>query len=180
MKAYIATALVTALLPLSVMAQGTVNFSSANANQTVRDRVTNVAVGAGYKAALYWGALGSTEAQLVQLGASFAVTAGNGFIINGGTRTTGAGTAAGTQGLFQVRAWNGPSATFEGTSASDYVGRSAIFQNATGDPNSQPPGTPSALAGWTSPVLVAPVPEPTTIALAALGLAGLVLIRRKK
>jgi hypothetical protein len=182
MKAYIATALAAALLPLSVHAQGTINFTSANANQVVKDQVTGLAVGAGYSAALYWGVSGATEAQLVQIGASWPVLAGSGFISNGGTRTTGAGTAPGAIGAFQVRAWAGSALTYEAAGASASRGKTAVFANATGDPTSQPPGTPAALgSGWNTPLLVSSaIPEPSTYALAALGVGALLLFRRRK
>jgi hypothetical protein len=181
MKAYIATALAAALLPLSVHAQGTVNFATANANQVVRDQVSGLAVGAGYTAALYWGIAGATEAQLVQIGASWPVTAGNGFIINGGTRTTGNGTAPGATAAFQVRAWAGSALTYEAAGAAASRGKTVVFANATGDPTSQPPGTPAALgAGWNTPLLVSVIPEPSTYALAALGVGALLLFRRRK
>jgi len=179
MKAYIATALAAALLPLSVHAQGTVNFATANANQVVKDAVSGLAVGAGYTAALYWGVSGSTSNQLVQIGASFPVTAGNGFIINGGTRTTGNATAPGALAAFQVRAWSGAAATYELATGSK--GATAVFSNATGDPTSQPPGTPAAFGtGWNTPLLVSAVPEPSTYALAALGVGAMLLFRRRK
>lgn len=184
MKAYIATVLAAALLPLSVHAQGTVNFSSAGANQTIKDGAS--AVGAGYTAALYWGVTGATEAQLVQIGASFPVTANNGFIINGGTRTTGAGTAPGASGAFQVRAWSGTALTYEAAKTAAVAGTkggvSAVFNNPTGDPTASPPGTPAALSGWTVPVQVNAfvIPEPSTYALAALGVGALLLFRRRK
>ena len=183
MKPYIAIALATAVLPMAVYAQGTVNFSSANANQTIRDMGTGQAVGSGFTAGLYWGAQGSSADQLVLLGPTWPVTAGNGFIINGGTRTTGSATAPGAVGTFQVRAWDGGYATYDDALAAGtgLAGVSAVFDNPTGNPNAVPPGTPAALTGWTSPVLVTvAVPEPSTIALAALGLGGLVLLRRRK
>jgi hypothetical protein len=185
MKAYIATALAAALLPLSVHAQGTVNFATANASQVVRDQATGTAVGAGYTAALYWGVAGATEAQLVQIGASWPVTAGNGFIINGGTRTTGNGTAPGATAAFQVRAWAGSALTYEAAGAAASRGKTVVFANATGDPApaSGPPVPPAAFgAGWNTPLLVSSVviPEPSTYALAALGVGALLLFRRRK
>jgi len=184
MKAYIATALAAALLPLSVHAQGTINFTSANASQVVRDQATGLPVGAGYTAALYWGVAGATEAQLVQIGASHPVLANSGFISNGGTRTTGLGTAPGAIGAFQVRAWSGSSLTYEAAvTAGASTGKTVVFANATGDPGAQPPGVPASFGtGWNTPLLVSAViiPEPSTYALAALGVGALLLFRRRK
>src|SRR5262245_30224611 len=102
------------LMPIMLRAQGTVAFSSANANQkVVYSSNTTGAVGAGYVAALYWGTQGSTEAQLVQIGAPTPVNnAAGGLLTTPATRTTGAATAAGTVGTFQVRAWNDGFATY--------------------------------------------------------------------
>ncbi len=72
----------------------------------------------------------------------------------------------------------------------------ALAAFASGDPNSQigsgtvvtgtllgggaNPAEPTTYGGWTSFSLVTPAPEPSTIALAGLGAAGLLLFRRRK
>lgn len=58
-------------------------------------------------------------------------------------------------------------------------------QNSGGDPNALPPGVPATLSGWnnmsTPLCLVLSVPEPTTLAMLALGgLFSLWLFRRRK
>jgi hypothetical protein len=58
------------------------------------------------------------------------------------------------------------------------------FANSTGgNPAGAPPGTPANLTGWDGlgvNLVLAPVPEPATLALAGLGGLSLLLFRRKK
>lgn len=182
MKKLILATLMAGLIPMIASAQGTVNFgSTALAHKVTTDG--NTGVGAGYGAALYWGAAGSLEGALIQLGASTGVTAGTGFLVAGGTRTTGVATAEGANGAFQVRAWTLSSgATYDAAllSGVGFAGRTAVFSNPTGAPTGSPPTPPAFLTGWVTPITVSPIPEPSTIALAGLGLASLLVIRRRK
>jgi hypothetical protein len=67
-----------------------------------------------------------------------------------------------------------------------YAGWSGVlaFANSTGgNPTAVPPGTAASLIGWNTlsqNLVLSSVPEPTTLALAALGGASLLLFRRKK
>jgi hypothetical protein len=184
MKKVILATLMAGLIPMIASAQGTVTFASSSANHRVYQTDGVTPVGAGYSAALYWGTLGSLEGALVQIGATTGVNSANGLLVNGGTRTTGPATPAGQQATFQVRAWNGAFSTYElafaGAQASSLFGRTTPFANPTGNPNDTPPGTPSNLTGWTTPIVVSAIPEPSTIALAGLGVASLLLFRRRK
>lgn len=58
------------------------------------------------------------------------------------------------------------------------------FVTATGDPNGTPtPGTPQPIttgSGGYAGLILAPIPEPSTIALGGLGAAALLLFRRRK
>jgi hypothetical protein len=184
MKKVILATLMAGLVPMIASAQGTVSFQTSTANHRVLQTDGSTPVGTGFSAALYWGALGSLEGDLMQLGASTGVTSGTGFLVNGGVRTTGPATAGGAQGTFQVRAWNGAFSTYElafaGAQATSLFGRTTPFANPTGDPNGTPPGTAAQLSGWTTPITVSAIPEPSTIALAGLGVASLLLFRRRK
>jgi len=86
-----------------------------------------------------------------------APTSGNGYLALVGTSLTGA--TAGYQGVI-------------------------AFANAFGgNPNATPAGTPASLTGWNTlntNLVLSPVPEPATMALAALGGASLLLFRRRK
>lgn len=183
MKKLILATLMAGLIPMLSLAQGTVNFGSGVPGVQIvvqSDGVTPVPT--GFSAALYWAPLGSLEGQLSQLGATTTVFGGSGFIV-GGTRTTGALTAPGTDALFQVRAWNGAYTSYEAALAGvpgTQAGKTAMFQNPTANPAASPPPAPAPLSGWTAPLVVTPIPEPSTIALAGLGLASLLIIRRRK
>jgi len=167
---------------LSTLGQGTVNFANFPGTQRIYlpGGTTGAAVGS-LNVALYWGPLGSTDAQLTQIGGlgGIAPLAG---VFSSGTRTTGTTTAGGAMARFQVWAWStGYNSYAEALASGDpskYVGKSASFDNPTGNPGAQPPGTPAALTGFTS-FSVAPVPEPSTIILGLLG-AGALLLRRRK
>jgi len=97
-------------------------------------------------------------------------TTGQSYVVNG--------VAALGTGFFQVDAWIGSASSYAaalGAPAANSTGQSAIFQNATGGGNVPAPdltGMPSFTLGT--------VPEPTTLALAGLGAASLLLFRRKK
>lgn len=181
MKKIILATLVAGLIPMMVAAQGQVNFGTTTANHRVVDQ-SLTPVGTGFMAALYGGVNGSLEGALVQLGAAHPVTAGTGFILAGGTRLV-PGVAEGDPASLQVRAWDGAYATYEAAiaGATGLVGKTAVFSNPTGGPTTSPPSTPAFLSGWTEQLVVSPaiIPEPSTFALAGLGLAGLLIFRRR-
>jgi hypothetical protein len=81
-----------------------------------------------------------------------------------------------TSGFFRIDAWVN-AATFDTASAKGTTGPTA-FANPLGNPNAQPPGTPTDFTAM--PALVITVPEPSTFALAGLGAAALLIFRRRK
>lgn len=170
MKKLVLTLFATALLPTLVLAQGEVNFSTTDfTNHRLLMASDLSPAPSGAQATLWWSP--DNIVAYSQIAAN-SVTV-NGFITSPVTATTGGATAAGASAWFQVRG----TAT---VAAVDYIGQTDPFQNATGNPNSDPPGLPAALTGWDSPVLLSPIPEPSTIALAGLGIASLLLFRRRK
>ena len=100
---------------------------------------------------------------------------------NGGTLTLATPAPGGTiDGV--VVGWTGTATSFDAAiAAGSLVGVSGKFSSPTGNPNSVPAGTPVSIqsaipAGMT----LAPVPEPSTFALAGLGAAAMLIFRRRK
>jgi len=74
-------------------------------------------------------------------------------------------------------------AVVTGGSFNGYSGAVAFNNNVGGSPFASPPGTAASLTGWgalNQNLVLSPVPEPTTMALAGLGSLSLFLFRRKK
>lgn len=190
---------------LSAFSQGYVNFSSitsSGVNAPVTNIVTGLRVPTGntFLAQLYYGAANVTDDST--LVAAVNGTAGPlanggvsgfsspGYIVNSlGRVLDPAIVAAGATGTFQVRAWQatlgatweqamvnyfGGSATYDGMVA----GKSSLIQVKVNNSLNTPPDLPANLAGLRGFNLV-PVPEPSVIALGALGLAALLYRRRK-
>jgi len=157
-------------------AQGTINFANAGAwgSAPVRNLDGSMLSGSGFMAQLYAGA---SAASLAPVGTATAfLTGGGAGFFNGGTVTIPT-VAPGATGFFQVRAWDiakGTTYDLAVASGSGY-GFSNTINVSTGGAGT-PPGTPGALVGLQGFSLV---PEPSTMALLALG-AGALLFRRRK
>jgi hypothetical protein len=190
------TATLTALLLILLFAaapsahpQGTVYFnnkvSSAGINAPVYDTVMGGAKleGSDYKAQLYAGPAGTTEDKLVAVGAivDFLTGVAAGYLNVGtdGSRSI-PGVTPGDNAVVQIRAWRAAAgATYEEALASPLPGAKAGKSNLV--TVQTPPSalmTPANLVGLQSFAVVA-VPEPTMLALSALGVAWLLFRFRK-
>jgi len=176
---------------VSALAQGTVNFNTysiafaTTADRLVRDRLGAPLLGTDWVAQLYYGSQGTAAGSLVPaLGSGgvpvpgrFRAAVGPGTW-SGGNRTLGTtGFAAGTTATLQVRVWNMtlfPSYD-AAVSARGLTGFSPTF-NYTVPAVGSPPSSfyIEGMRGFTL------TPEPSTIALGVLGVAGLLSIRRRK
>jgi len=91
---------------------------------------------------------------------------------------------AGGSALLAVVGWTGNATTLAAAETGGaLVGAVAFLQTTTGNPLSAPPGTPSDLTGWNATGLnlnLVAVPEPATFALAGLGIASMLIARRRK
>jgi hypothetical protein len=200
MKKLITIALLVAAANLGY-SQGTVNFNTAqSANSTIKYAAGTTLGGASgtkidgsahptAQAAIYAGAAGSTEAQLVFVApaSGFASGATAGYITLGSVTIPFLAQGAGA--VIQIRAWDALTSTASTyaqalTINGAYVGKSQLYNISSlggpGDPNNGiPPATPATIPSQVG-FSIAPVPEPSTIALGFLGLGGLLFWRRKK
>jgi hypothetical protein len=141
---------VSLISAMDLHAQGTIVFKNSSSTLVVTNSPGGgfgAAVGSTYHVALYWGPLGSTEADLVQIGSAIP-----GFIVNGrftstSPYTTPPATAPGDDAMFEVKGWTGNYSTYEDAVASGdpdvLVGVSGMWQNPTGG-NGAPPAVPAS------------------------------------
>jgi len=199
MKKYLSTLAVVAFA-VSAFAQGTVAFKNDNAS-LVKAGGTAIPVAGGF-AQLLWAPAGTPNPPAYAQGnpadwftANSAWTAIPASIIaigptagrfNGGTVTVPTATpGAGISAI--VAGWSGNAADLNAAyTAQANIGFSAPFALAgTGNPLSVPPGTAVAItgAGLFGGVDALPtgstIPEPSTLALAGLGVAALLVLRRR-
>ncbi len=102
--------------------------------------------------------------------------------INNQTAVVTPGVAGGLNANFEVRVWTGAASYVAAqTTPGASRGTSGVFSQLVGGDDGTGNSTPvlamTSMPGFT---LVAAVPEPSSIALAGLGLGGLVLARRSK
>jgi len=205
MKKYLSILAVAAVAACatSAFAQGTVVFNNGtglvnkwtdNANSTL----VGVPKGGGF-VQLFWAPTGTayTPWTTSLSGAQF-YAANPGWVLSTpptGFTTPGAGKFSGGTFTLQplgaggtidyvVVGWTGSAANFDAAiTGGGMVGVSSKFTSGTGNPTSVPAGTATALSGTFGGMTLAPVtqvPEPTTLALAGLGAAALVIFRRRK
>jgi hypothetical protein len=193
-KMILTLAVMIGLPAIHAHAQGTVNFGN-NSSTAITNPFTMMRVVAGttFQVSLYYlpdGPEPTTEAMLsqaIRIGANAPIAPAAGLYA-GGTRTTPPTTPGAGFAWFQVRIWEAAfGSSYEAVVANcvpqngrfGLAGTSNIIRVKTGDPvNNIPPGSLIGL----QPFIIAEacVPEPSSIALAALGLGTLVLLRRRK
>ena len=183
MKKQLVTLAVLVALTGSAFGQGQVTLAN-NAGSLIRvdDPISGAAAAiASLSFQLYYGPFGTAEGALVAVGP----VAGTSTIFAGRIANTvidipTAVVPAGAAATFQIWAWSSQFANYGlASDGGGLIGKSVLF-NATTSPSIEPPPLPTTLAGLYPSFAVSIVPEPSTIALAGLGLAGLLLFRRRK
>jgi len=171
----------------AAFADGSVNFN--NKDLTPAPLVTDASganlVGTNYKAQLYFGAANATESSLTAVASaakSFRVaTTTLPGTWSGGTATI-AGFSAGDKVTLQVRVWDSTfGADFATASAAvgAQYGKSALFTYTIPAPTDPPAALlMTGLTAFQLKLNTPNVPEPSTLALGALGLGALLLRRR--
>lgn len=158
----------------SVYGQGQVTMINS-ASTTVTFFGTTNPVPTTFQVGLWAGPAGTAESALALAGTGSFVAPGR---YNGGAVTI-PGVAGGASATLQVRAWNNASSYAAALNTPGaFTGKSALWTQVTGGPAPNPPtpitGTPGVSA------FTVQVPEPSTIALALLGLGSVALFRRRK
>lgn len=184
MKKQLMTLAATLVFAGSVFGQGQVTLgNNASSLITVQSTGQPVAIGST-SFQLYYGPAGTPAANLVAatpIAGTSAALAGRIANTAIDIPTTGPnGVAHGATGTFQIWAWQSSFASYALAAAGGgLVGKSGTFNAATSGDISPPP-VPTPLAGLYPGFAIAPVPEPSTFALAGLGAAALLLFRRLK
>jgi hypothetical protein len=203
MKKYLSVLAVAGLAAYatSAFAQGTVVFNNGTGlvqQWTAADNSTliNVPKGGGW-VQLFWAPSGSayspwtggmTEAAfktanpLWKQEAAFGFTTPAAGKFTGGQLSLSPLTPAGSGIDYVIMGWTGAAASFDAalSSGSAMLNVSAKFASGTGNPTASPPGTPVPLSSSFGGMVLQPVPEPSTLALAGLGAAALLIFRRRK
>jgi hypothetical protein len=191
-KATILAAAVLALASASSFAQGTISFLNTTTTLVTTNSgqsTGNATSAMGIKIQLFYqpDTGGSAPTAFSTLGAagnweslgSAGLTVGSPLAGRFGPSTLTTGTDVAAQGnvWLMAVAWNGGEATYGAITvpATSYAGYSAVWSQATGGGANGPVST-TGFAG----LQLLPVPEPSTIALAGLGAASLLLFRRRK
>lgn len=191
MKKLIAIAFVS-LTTMSGFSQGTVLFNNrtGGANAPITNIVTGqlVPTGSSYLAQLYYQTAGTTDdSTFVSVATAPVGFVSPGYFVQTVPRVLNNGLtiAGGADAAIQIRAWDAAlGATWDvayaawlSSPAGPVLGKSEIFTQKTGDA-SNPTVTPSTLINMRG-FYLSPVPEPSVIALGALGLAAILWRRRK-
>jgi len=131
----------------------------------------------------------STVSSFLGANPGWAAVAGSIGLVNTAAGLFGNGTvtinniAEGANAEYVIIGWAGTATTYDAAyQANDFAGESAVGTTTTGDPLATPvAGTPTSLKGEFAGMTLAPlvVPEPASFALAGLGLAALLVFRRR-
>jgi len=178
------TTIACSMIAVGAFAQGQVFMINNNQINDSTGAAAGPASGGNFEVELVVG----TSATTVNQAVPSSINPLNAGFFNGPPASSGIVTLDGTGGnptiaanlpiFYQVEAWNATSANLtyaQAVAAHDANGISAVNSYTTGGGS---PPTPAAPLGFATFAL-SPVPEPTTLALGAMGLGALFLRRRK-
>jgi hypothetical protein len=198
MKKYLSMLAVVAVAA-SAFAQGTVNFSNNGSTLVKLPDGTSVPANGGF-VQLLWAPANTAATDLgANQNLTQWLTANPGWAkidtsvkaigpvagrFLGGTVTVPTSTP-GAPINAAVASWAGSAANFDAAvAAGSAVGISAEFAVTTGNPNTTPAGTPAVITGVGQfggmTLGTSVIPEPSSLALAGLGAAALLVFRRRK
>jgi hypothetical protein len=168
-------------LTSAAFAQGQINFFTFNSTTSLGQVFSTAGVPAGgtYVGQLY-GGLTSDRTTFTAVGTPSAFASNSGYINSGIVNV--AGTFGGQTFFYELRVWDSALASSLETQA---TGRGGISPNVAslvlgGTPNGGGTPVPVSNANGFNTFTLAPVPEPSTIALGILGAGSLLFLRRKK
>lgn len=184
MKKTVLTFVIATVVSASVFAQGTFSFRNlgSGSNGSINAPVTNSSTGlrlsgSGFSIQAYATAAGNPDSSLTAIGSPIAFNTGAlaGYMASN-PNVAIPGVAAGSNAKIQFRAWDNAGGTIASWDTAVNRGESAIVTIPLAD--SLAPAQPVAvgITGFSISV----VPEPSTIALGALGIGSLLLVRRRK
>lgn len=165
-------------------AQGSVNFFTFNSGNTslgqcfLPPELGSGPVSSTFVGQLWWSDTSNGIFQSV--GSPTAFSAGSPGYVNSGTVSV-PGRDNGTTVWFSMYVWDGPASTYPGNQAATAYGQTQVRSRILGggfdsDANFWPQQQFNTFANLT----LTAVPEPSVIALAGLGVASLLLFRRRK
>lgn len=173
----------------SALAQGGVVFENGLSTGSItigpNTGPASYAAAGTYTVSLLWapGTEAVPQNELTQIALYGEATSGitlAGFFLDGHEVFTGNATSNGMAATFEVQGWLGAYASYaDAVAAGVPVGQTSEFINGTADSTVRPPVQPIDLTGWDGN-LVLVVPEPGTLAIAALGGAGIWFFRRRQ
>jgi hypothetical protein len=178
MKKALLTLAAIGALAASSFGQGTVIVAYSTGPNTVKQNGVSAAGTANIRIEVLWAPAGTTDLGLfTPIGAQINVGVPTPGYFSGGTRTI-AGIAPGASVAAYARAWDNDSgATY---AAATQRGISPLFVINTADPTAVPAEPAVNLNAVFPGVDVTAVPEPSSMALAGLGAASLLIFRRRK